>query len=250
MFRVHTLTVLTLSLLIFVMAGCKTQPEPAAVCTPDGGLACKGNTIQLCQNGELVSVGACPGGCDDTSGVVRCKANNGAALSPVGAVCREGLTLCGIGTDSPSLLTCRDGRMNQVATCPSGCIDEGETGGLFCLGPKGSLRFHAGFQCPGFQKGAAEYACGSDEKSLLQCVDGKLAPAENRECASCYQAQATGAVTCKNDVGSLIDLETGQVLPELKELDKPEQDGSESTEPSSKPTPPPGPLTGNVPKAN
>ena len=125
MFRVHTKTVLALSLFILAMVGCKTQADSAAVCTPDGGLACKDNTIQLCQDGELVTVGACPGGCDDASGVVRCKANNGAALSPVGAACREGLTLCGVGTESPSLLTCRGGRMNQVASCPSGCIDEG-----------------------------------------------------------------------------------------------------------------------------
>ena len=243
----HKKCLVAAGVLFITAVGCKTQGAQGAVCTPDGGLACKDSQIQLCSDGELVVVSACPGGCDDASGIVRCKANNGATLSPIGAVCREGMTLCGIGTETPSLLSCQSGRMALAATCPSGCIDEGDNGGLFCLGPKGGLRFHAGFQCPGFKKGESEYACGPDGASLLECVDGKLAVSKERSCATCYQAQATGAVTCKDVSGEVVDLSTGESLPTLA---KPEESSAQSDTPSKvAPTPPPGPLPSNLPSS-
>lgn len=130
--------------------------------------------------------------------------------------------------------------MEQVATCPTGCIDEGDTGGLFCLGPKGGLRFHAGFQCPGFNKGEQEYACGPAGASLLRCEKGVLVEVSDRECSQCYQAQATGSVTCKDKDGALIQVETGAALPALIPAEAPE-----AAVPAV-PSPPPSPKTNNA----
>ena len=226
--------------LVAAMSSCKPQQTAGAVCAPEGGLTCNGTELQICTDGTVKSAGTCPGGCDDTSGVVRCKANNGSALAPVGAACRQGVTLCGVGLDSPALLTCNGGRMTQVASCPSGCIDEGETGALFCMGPKGGLRFHEGFQCPGFNKGSTEYACGPDGAVVLRCEAGKLAVASDRACVECYQAQATGAVSCKNVEGQLIDLVTGEPVLPLTPL-KTIGAATDST-----PEPPPVPTTQNA----
>ena len=235
----YTLLYFSIALIVAV-SSCKSQQRVDATCAPEGGLTCNETELQICTDGAVKSAGACPGGCDDTSGVVRCKANNGSALAPVGAACRQGVTLCGVGLDSPALLTCNDGRMTKVASCPSGCIDEGETGALFCMGPKGGLRFHEGFQCPGFKKGSPEYACGPDGTSVLRCEAGKLVVASDRACVECYQAQATGAVSCKNAEGQLIDLATGEPTPSLTPL---EPTGAGADMP---PEPPPVPTTQNA----
>lgn len=167
----------------------------ATDCQPDGGLRCSDRAIALCDGGKLVAGVPCTGGCVDDGGVARCVTEAGALTAPVGAVCEAGMSVC--SHDALSLLVCRDGRLAVGASCPHGCLDQGEGLGLFCLDDKDGIRFAEGFPCPGFSRGPEpERTCGHDSETLLVCKDGLLVFDATKRCHPCNQAR-NGALTCE-----------------------------------------------------
>ncbi|MFT7623815.1 MAG: hypothetical protein ACI9WU_003000 [Myxococcota bacterium] len=186
--------------------------EAAGECRPEGGLACDGKTVLVCRDGVPTPAGECPGGCVDASGVTRCLDTEQRLLGPEGAGCRPGMGLCGIQPNT--LLVCREGRLVKGADCPEGCVDEGDRGGLYCLGPQETLRFPEGFSCPRFdsRKGpnTASFVCGADGTSLLRCQDDLLV-AHEVTCTRCSQRK-NGTLTCLDEVGDRIAPSDGAKL--------------------------------------
>jgi hypothetical protein len=186
------------------------QPLPRGECTPEGGLRCNGQVIQLCTGGHLVSVGTCAGGCTDQGGEVSCRDGTGSLVAPAGAACTPGMGMCAV-EPANTLLVCRDGRLAAGARCPKACEDRGQGAALYCLDEADGIRFAEGFACPGFQK-TDEIVCGANGKSLLRCKDGLLASYPDVTCHSCAQ-QRGGKLTCLDADGKRLHPATGESIP-------------------------------------
>ena len=116
-----TVFVIAYGLSILLDKGLTT--DPGLECTPEGGLRCVENTIEICTDGSLTMAGTCPGGCQERDGAAHCTASDGTLVAPEGTACQPGDAVCGISQNT--LLVCQNGRLSQAASCPNGCADNG-----------------------------------------------------------------------------------------------------------------------------
>ncbi len=192
----------------FALRGVQGPSTDGAECTPDGGLHCTTDKINVCEGGKLRLAGGCAGGCIEEDGRARCFNAEGSLMAPVGTGCEPGMGMCGL--DTGSLLVCRDGRLAHAAQCEKGCVDLGPGAALYCMDDAGGIRFAEGFGCPEFG-GKAGLACDADGKGLLACQNGLLAP-HTISCDVCVQMR-TGSLTCLNAAGDRLNPLTGEIRP-------------------------------------
>ncbi len=176
-------------------------------CTPEGGLRCENGQILICEGAKQRPAGVCEGGCTEENGIASCFDVSGTLVAPEGAACRPGMAMCSI--TGATLLVCEAGVLQKAATCPAGCVDQGNNTGLYCLDERDALRFAAGFACPEFAT-QTKYACGADSQQVLVCKDGILAEHTTR-CEACVQTRQ-GGITCLDGAGGKLSPATGERL--------------------------------------
>lgn len=156
-------------LLALALPGCKKEPKAGEPCKTEAEAVCQGPQMMLsCTSGKW-ELTAChgPGGCAEQGGIVKCDETLAREGDPCGTPRGEHFA-CGV--DQKTEMQCLNGKWKTVSRCrgPKGCQAK------FPLVDCDTSIAMAGDVC-GKQGNAA---CSQDEKSILECKDGKFVVTE------------------------------------------------------------------------